>query len=188
MLSCRHEILYPIAQRHFHTLRPRLGNCHFILMGNYWFSQLLGGILPFLAGWGNEANFHGRCGRRADTFLISAFCCSLSTMEDIWITLLLFCEVPLHPSPTFFIFQLLMGKSFLTPEFLFSKLFWLHNVVLTPKNTKCKKLDITLPQDLHHLFCNKNKGDKNVTKKLWDVVPLAIVNRKKVFLFSVIKN
>lgn len=157
LLSYGHEILYPVAQRHFHTLRPRLGNCHFILTGNYWFSQLLGGLLPFLQGgaWRKLPWAFWKENRPSD--MVPFLCLHFAVLWVKWKTLgsicySLFCEVlPPSPNPTFFIFQLLMGNLSSLQNFCsqnYSGFLWFQ----PQKNIKPEKLAITLPQNLHHLF------------------------------------
>jgi len=56
LLSYRQEILYPIAQRLFHTLRTRLGNCHFIFVYSF---IVVGGFSPVFVGWDMKEFFMG---------------------------------------------------------------------------------------------------------------------------------
>lgn len=101
---------------------------------------------------GREGNFHGHSGRAPFLYLpFAVFWVKWKTLGSICYSL--FCEVLPSPNPTFFIFQLLMGKSFLTPEYLFSKLFWLHNMVPAPKEYQTQKAGYNAAPKLTPFFC-----------------------------------
>lgn len=167
LLSYGHEILYPVAQRHFHTLRPRLGNCHFILTGNYWFSQLLGGLLPFLQGgaWRKLPWAFWKENRPSD--MVPFLCLHFAVLWVKWKTLgsicySLFCEV-LPPQSQSYLFHIsaFNGQSFLTSEFLFSKLFWLL-MVPAPKEYQTWKVGYNAAPKLTPFIC----GNK-MLKERW---------------------